>query len=150
MFDIGGWEFLLIAILGIIIIGPKELPGAIRAVSGFVRKAREMAREFQSGLEEVAREAELDKVSETVKTAADPAGRVRREIMDSVDPDGDIKEAMNFDADWTDDDLVDYDAPEFADENKIASPDQQKAPPKTPDTQGGQTSEDKNAPEKPA
>ena len=121
MFDIGGWEFLLIAILGIIIIGPKELPGAIQAVSGFVRKAREMAREFQSGLEEVAREAELHKVSETVRTAADPVGRVRREIMDSVDPGGDIKDAMNFDADWTDDDLVDYDDPEFAEENRIAA-----------------------------
>ena len=121
MFDIGGWEFLLIAILGIIIIGPKELPGAIRAVTTFVRRAREMAREFQSGLEEVAREAELDKVSETVRTAADPVGRVRREIMDSVDPGGDIKDAMNFDADWTDDDLVDYDDPEFTEENRIAA-----------------------------
>ena len=45
MFDIGGWEFLLIATLGIIIIGPRELPGAIRAVSIFVRRAREMAPE---------------------------------------------------------------------------------------------------------
>jgi sec-independent protein translocase protein TatB len=57
MFDIGGWEFLLIAILGIIIVGPKELPGAIRTVSMFVRRARELARDFQSGLEDVAREA---------------------------------------------------------------------------------------------
>ena len=56
MFDIGGWEFLLIAILGIIIIGPKELPGAIRTVSTFVRRARELARDFQSGLEDVARD----------------------------------------------------------------------------------------------
>jgi len=43
MLDIGGWEFLLIAILGIMIIGPKELPGAIRTVSMFVRRARERA-----------------------------------------------------------------------------------------------------------
>ena len=62
MFDIGGWEFLLIVILGIIIIGPKELPGAIRTVTGFVRRARELSREFQSGLEEVARQVELDKL----------------------------------------------------------------------------------------
>ena len=38
MLDIGGWEFLLIAILGIIIIGPKELPGAIRTVTMFMRR----------------------------------------------------------------------------------------------------------------
>ena len=150
MFDIGGWEFLLIAILGIIIIGPKELPGAIQAVSGFVRKAREMAREFQSGLEEVARDAELDKVSETVKTAADPVGRVRREIMESVDPDGDIKEAMDFDTGWTDDDLVDYDDPEFAEENKIAAPDRTWPGQTEPETDAETTADDKAVPEKPA
>lgn len=150
MFDIGGWEFLLIAILGIIIIGPKELPGAIRAVSSFVRKAREMAREFQSGLEEVARDAELDKVSETVKTAADPVGRVRREIMESVDPDGDIKEAMDFDTGWTDDDLVDYDDPEFAEENKIAAPDRTRPGQTEPETDADTTADDKAVPEKPA
>lgn len=150
MFDIGGWEFLLIAILGIIIIGPKELPGAIQAVSGFVRKAREMAREFQSGLEEVARDAELDKVSETVKTAADPVGRVRQEIMESVDPDGDIKEAMDFDTGWTDDDLVDYDDPEFAEENKIAATDRTMPGQTEPETDTETTADDKAVPEKPA
>ena len=120
MFDIGGWEFLLIAILGVIIIGPKELPGAIRAVSIFVRRAREMAQEFQSGLEEVAHEAEISKVSETVKTAVDPMESVRREIIDSVDPEGNIKDAMNFDNNWTDEDLVDDDDPEFAESISIS------------------------------
>ena len=120
MFDIGGWEFLLIAILGIIIIGPKELPGAIRAVSIFVRRAREMAQEFQSGLEEVAQDAELNKLAETVKTAVDPMESVRREIIDSVDPDGNIKDAMNFDNNWTDEDLVNYDDPEFAESISIS------------------------------
>ena len=145
MFDIGGWEFLLIAVLGIIIIGPRELPGAIRAVSTFVRRAREMAREFQSGLEEVAREAELDKVSDAVKTAADPAGRVRREFTEAVDPDGEMRDAMEFNAGWTDDDLVDYDDPEFADDNRIAADKpKQKNEPQTP----AEETEDK--PDKPA
>ena len=120
MLDIGGWEFLLIAILGIIIIGPKELPGAIRAVSMFVRRAREMAQDFQSGLEEVAQEAELNKVAETVKTAVDPMESVRSEIIDSVDPDGNIKDAMNFDNNWTDEDLVNYGDPEFAESISIS------------------------------
>ena len=120
MFDIGGWEFLLIAILGIIIIGPKELPGAIRAVSIFVRRAREMAQEFQSGLEEVAQDAELNKLAETVKTAVDPMESVRREIKDSVDPEGNIKDAMNFDNNWTDEDLVNHDNPEFAESISIS------------------------------
>ena len=128
MFDIGGWEFLLIAILGIIIIGPKELPGAIQAVSMFVRRAREMAQEFQSGLEEVAQEAELNKLAETVKTAVDPMERVRREIKDSVDPDGNIKDAINFDNELTNDDLVYYDDPELTKDNEIAPSDPEHSP----------------------
>ncbi len=127
MLDIGGWEFLLIAILGIMIIGPKELPGAIRTVSMFVRRARELARDFQSGIEEVAREAELDKLTDDIKEiAADGtgAGNLRDELQGAVDPDGTLAQAMDYETDWTDDDLIDYDAPEFADDNRISPPEQ--------------------------
>ena len=127
MLDIGGWEFLLIAILGIMIIGPKELPGAIRTVSMFVRRARELARDFQSGIEEVAREAELDKLTDDIKEiAADGtgAGNLRDELQGAVDPDGTLAQAMDYETDWTDDDLIDYDDPEFADDNRISSPEQ--------------------------
>ena len=128
MFDIGGWEFLLIAILGIIVIGHKELPGAIRTVTSFVRRARELAREFQSGLEAVARETELDKVGDDIRNIADPRAAtegIRKEIEDTIDPDGDMRDAMKYDSDWSDDDLLDYDSPEFDDENKIAGPQQE-------------------------
>jgi len=130
MFDIGGWEFLLIAILGIIIIGPKELPGAIRTVSIFVRRARELARDFQSGLEDVAREAELDKLGEDLVGASDPnsaMGGFRKELEDAVDPDGHIRESMDYDADWRDDEMIDYDDPEFADENPMLDPELKEA-----------------------
>lgn len=126
MFDIGGWEFLLIAILGIIIIGPKELPGAIRTVSMFVRRARGLARDFQSGLEDVAREAEFDKLKDDLTGAGDPSavtGGLRKELEDAVDPEGNIRESMDFDSDWRDDDMIDYDDPEFADDNKMLAPD---------------------------
>ena len=62
MLDIGSWEFLLIIMLGIVVIGPKELPGVVRSVGLWVRRAKELAREFQGGLEEIARETEIDKV----------------------------------------------------------------------------------------
>ena len=125
MFDIGGWEFLLIAILGIIIIGPKELPGAIRTVMMFVRRARELARDFQSGLEDVAREAELDTLTDDVLGKSDPksaVGGLRKELEDAVDPDGNIRDSMDFDTDWRDDEMIDYDDPEFADENPMLAP----------------------------
>ena len=133
MLDIGGWEFLLIAILGIMIIGPKELPGAIRTVSMFVRRARELARDFQSGIEEVAREAELDKLTDDIKEIAvdgTGAGNLRDELQGAVDPDGTLAQAMDYETDWTDDDLIDYDDPEFADDNRISSPE----PPNKADT----------------
>ena len=125
MFDIGGWEFLLIAILGIIVIGPKELPGAIRTVMSFVRRAKELAREFQSGLEEVARETEFDKIGEDIRNIADPRAAtesVRKEIENSLDPDGNMRDPTNFDSNWSDDDLLNSDFPEFNDVNKIADP----------------------------
>ena len=67
MFDIGGWEFLIIVIVAIVIIGPKDLPGMIRSVTGWVRKARELAREFQSGIDDLAQEVELEKIGEEFK-----------------------------------------------------------------------------------
>lgn len=124
MFDIGGWEFLLIAIFGIIIIGPKELPGAIRTVSMFVRRARGLAREFQSGLEEVAREAELDGITDGIKDIGNPASSIRERIQNTIDPENKISDAMDFDPDWRDDDLTDY-VDEFGDENKMLAPDKE-------------------------
>jgi sec-independent protein translocase protein TatB len=147
MLDIGGWEFLLIAILGIMIIGPKELPGAIRTVSMFVRRARELARDFQSGLEEVARDAELDKLTDDIKGIAGSdsgVGNFRNELQDAVDPDGNLRETMDFQNDWSDDDLIDYDDPEFADENRIA-PLEQKAKTDTPADTDADTADIKSA-----
>lgn len=119
MLDIGGWEFLLIVILGIIILGPKELPGAIRNVKLFLRRAREITGEFQSGLDEVARQAELDKVSETLKSAVNPVDDVRAEIMENVDPEGEIKDSMIFEGDYAVTDLESYDNLDYSEDNRI-------------------------------
>jgi len=71
MFDIGGAELLVIAVVALVVLGPKELPTAVRTVQGFVKKARELARDFQTGLGEMAREIELDKMKAEVKSAFD-------------------------------------------------------------------------------
>ena len=62
MFDLGWPELMLIMVVALIVIGPKELPNAIRTVMGIVRKMRSAAREFQSGLDDIARESGLDDV----------------------------------------------------------------------------------------
>ena len=59
MFDIGWGELLLIGIVALIVIGPKELPGALRSLGQWVTKIRRMAGEFQNQFQEAMREAEL-------------------------------------------------------------------------------------------
>ncbi|MEO1330006.1 MAG: Sec-independent protein translocase protein TatB [Pseudomonadota bacterium] len=64
MFDIGGFELLVIAALALIVVGPKELPGLIRNVGRWVQRARSLAREFQNGMNDIADEADLKKVGD--------------------------------------------------------------------------------------
>ena len=59
MFDIGWSELLLIAVVALVAIGPKELPGVLRMVGQWMGKARRMAAEFQGQFQEALREAEM-------------------------------------------------------------------------------------------
>ena len=60
MFEIAPSEMLLFAIVAIVVIGPKDLPKAMRFVGKWVGKARGMARHFRSGLDTMMRESELE------------------------------------------------------------------------------------------
>ncbi|WP_119165664.1 Sec-independent protein translocase protein TatB [Algihabitans albus] len=88
MFDIGWTEMLVIAMLALIIIGPKDLPGTLRTVGQWVRKARSLAREFQSGVDEMVREAELDDARKALE--ATKRGNLTKRIAEAVDPDGEL------------------------------------------------------------
>src|SRR6516225_8386223 len=59
MFDIGWSELVLIAVVALIAIGPKELPGVLRMIGQWMGKARKMAAEFQGQFQEAMREAEM-------------------------------------------------------------------------------------------
>ena len=59
MFDIGWSELVLIGVVALIAIGPKELPGVLRMVGQWMGKARKMAAEFQGQFQEAMREAEM-------------------------------------------------------------------------------------------
>ncbi len=98
MFDIGGWEFMLIIILGIVIIGPKELPGALRNITLWIRKARGLAREFQSGIDDIVQEAEFEQIRQDVMEGSDPTGSIadfKNDINQALDPDGKIEGALS-------------------------------------------------------
>jgi len=59
MFDIGWSELLVIGIVALIVIGPKDLPQAFRVVGQWVAKARALAREFQTHVDDLMREADV-------------------------------------------------------------------------------------------
>ena len=62
MFEIGGTELLLIAVVALLVIGPKELPNALRTVGRYTGKARAMTRHLRSGFDEMMRQAEMEEV----------------------------------------------------------------------------------------
>ena len=73
MFDIGWGEFLVIGVVALIAIGPKELPGVLRMVGQWVAKARKMAAEFQGQFTEAMREAEMADLKKTFDDVRDAA-----------------------------------------------------------------------------
>ena len=62
MFDVGFDEMLVIAIVAIIVIGPKDLPMALRTIGRWVAKMRRVSGHFRSGIETMIREAELEEM----------------------------------------------------------------------------------------
>jgi sec-independent protein translocase protein TatB len=67
MFDIAPSEFMLFALVALIVIGPKDLPKAMRVVGRFVGKARGLAGQFRSGFDAMVREAELEEMEKKWK-----------------------------------------------------------------------------------
>jgi sec-independent protein translocase protein TatB len=68
MFDIGWSELLLIGIVALIVVGPKELPGLFRTVGRYMGKARGMAREFQRSMEQAADDTGLKEAASGLKS----------------------------------------------------------------------------------
>src|SRR5437870_10592715 len=71
LFDIGWPELMLIGIVALVVIGPKDLPRALRVAGFWVRKARTLSREFQSSIDQMIREAELEEIRQDLKKATE-------------------------------------------------------------------------------
>jgi sec-independent protein translocase protein TatB len=86
MFGISSTEYLLIAVVALVVIGPKELPGVMRTIGQWTRKVRGMATEFQNQFQEAMREAEMTDLKKQVDDMArdvkdiDPLKGVRDDI----------------------------------------------------------------------
>lgn len=95
MLDIGWQELFIVAILAIVVVGPKDLPRALKTVMHYVRKARGMAREFQNGVDEMVREADLDDLKKDLGKISDSKG-LENTIKEAVDPTGDLSKQMDL------------------------------------------------------
>lgn len=89
MFDIAWTEIGLIGIVALIVIGPKDLPVAIKAVSQMVKKARKMAGEFQTHVDEMMRDANMSDVRDTFNDIR--RMDIKGKILNAVDGDGTIR-----------------------------------------------------------
>src|SRR4051812_11560996 len=82
MFDIGWSELLVIGVVALIAIGPKELPGVLRSVGHWMGKIRRMAAEFQGQFQEAMREAEMA----DLKKHADDLNTAAKSLTSGLDP----------------------------------------------------------------
>ncbi|MCA0202007.1 MAG: Sec-independent protein translocase protein TatB [Proteobacteria bacterium] len=100
MFDLAWSELFVIGLVAVLVLGPKELPTAMRTLAKAIRKVRNLGSEFQGHFNEMLREAELDEVRkqvqkfsqtslvEHVTNYVDPKGEVAKEVTSAFqDPD---------------------------------------------------------------
>jgi sec-independent protein translocase protein TatB len=92
MFDFSWTELALIGVVALVVIGPKDLPKALRTAGVWVRKARNISREFQSSVEQMMRESELDEVKKQIESVS--TMNFAKEIEKAVDPTGDLAESL--------------------------------------------------------
>lgn len=93
MIDLAWSEIALIAVVALVIIGPKDLPEAVRGVARGIQKLRRMAGEFRSQADELVREANLDELRQQIHDIRN--FNVRDEFEKTVDKDGSIRRSFD-------------------------------------------------------
>ncbi|WP_135469789.1 Sec-independent protein translocase protein TatB [Crenalkalicoccus roseus] len=102
MLDLAWSEIALIAVVALVVIGPKDLPEAIRGVARGVQKLRRMAAEFQSHADELVREAKLEEVRNQIHEVRSTFNEIRNfdlrgEVERTMDSDGTLRRTFSED-----------------------------------------------------
>jgi sec-independent protein translocase protein TatB len=92
MFDLSWSHIGLFIVIALLVLGPKELPNAIRTGAQLLRAGRKLAGEFRSGMDELMREAELDETHRSIKQAVTEG--LDKTIEEHVDSTGELKGAL--------------------------------------------------------
>ena len=93
MFDFSWGELLIVGAVALVVLGPKELPNALRTVTNLTKSARRLAGEFQSGVNEIVREAELEDARKAAQSIS--KGSISKAIEQAVDPKGEMKASVS-------------------------------------------------------
>lgn len=106
MFDIGWTEIAIIAVVAIIVIGPRDLPRVLRTLGEYVGKAKAMTNEFRRHVDDMIRETELDEVKKQIDAAS--SADIEGYVENTIDPRGEIKQTIEDDvrdmnAGWAED-----------------------------------------------
>jgi len=99
MFDIGGVELLIIAVVAIIVVGPKDLPGLLRRVGKMVTKARGMAGEFKSHFDDIADQEDFKEIRQGIESVKglSPTNQIKNAISPFEEAGEGIKESFGMD-----------------------------------------------------
>lgn len=93
MFDLAWSEIAVIGLVAVLVLGPKELPQAMRTIAKMMRKMRSLTSELQGHMNEIVREAELDEVRQSIKKLS--TTNLQAELTKAVDPTGEIQSTLN-------------------------------------------------------
>src|SRR5215210_7731789 len=93
MIDLAWSEIALIAVVALVVIGPKDLPEAVRGVARGIQKLRRMAGEFRSQADELVREANLDELRQQIHDIR--SFNIRDEFEKTVDKDGSLRRSFD-------------------------------------------------------
>lgn len=86
MFDIAWTEMLVLAIIIVVVVGPRDLPKVMRSIAGFMRKARALASQFQSDMDQLARESEIEELRKQARSYQEKFRQPMRDLDKLVDP----------------------------------------------------------------
>ena len=95
MFDIGWQELFIVVAIAIIVVGPQDLPKVLKTITSYVKKARSIIRDFQSGIDEVTRESELEDIRNEAKKLAETS--FNQEINEAVQPISELESEFSLD-----------------------------------------------------
>jgi len=100
MLDLAWSEMLLIAVVALVVIGPKDLPGAIRGIADLIKKGKQQLAGFQKQADELVREAKLDDVRNQIADVKGALNEIRNfdlkgEIQKTMDADGSLTKTFN-------------------------------------------------------